>query len=86
WSSSSSTVASVDGSGLVTAVTPGAATITATAADGSGVNGSLALTILPTPVAAISVVSAGSLVVSGGAPVDFGTVFTTSSSTLAFTI
>ncbi len=48
WSSSATAVATVDQTGKVTAVTPGAATITAEA---SGIRGTLALAVLPPTVA-----------------------------------
>jgi hypothetical protein len=51
WSSGS-TVATVDGNGLVTGVEPGSATLTATV---EGQTGSAAITVLPVPVASVSV-------------------------------
>ena len=48
WTSSDATVASVNGSGLVTAVKPGSATITATA---DGVSGTAAITVTAAPTA-----------------------------------
>lgn len=45
WNSSDSTIASVDASGLVTAMGYGEATITATAKDGSGISGSQKVTV-----------------------------------------
>jgi hypothetical protein len=50
WSSNAPTVASVDANGVVSGVSPGQATITATT---DGVTGSVALTVLPIPVAAV---------------------------------
>ena len=50
WSSNNESVATVDDNGLVTAVSVGSATITATAADGSNVYGSCALTVTAKPV------------------------------------
>ena len=47
WTSSDEAIAEVDDSGLVTAVAAGTVTITATAYDGSGATGSIALTVLP---------------------------------------
>lgn len=47
WTSSDETIATVSSSGLVTAVKEGTATITATAADGSGKYGSCAVTVTP---------------------------------------
>lgn len=49
WSSSDNTVATVCTSGLVSAVKEGTATITATAADGSGVTGTFAVTVTKKP-------------------------------------
>ena len=49
WSTSNGDVASVDENGLVTAVAVGSATITATAADGSNVYGSCAITVNKAP-------------------------------------
>lgn len=45
WTSDNEEVATVDGSGLVTAVSEGTATITATANDGSGVAASCVVTV-----------------------------------------
>lgn len=47
WASDKTAIATVDASGLVTAVAEGTATITATAKDGSGKIGSCAVTITP---------------------------------------
>lgn len=47
WSSSDETVVSVDAKGQVTALAVGEATITATAADGSGVSASCHVTVIP---------------------------------------
>jgi trimeric autotransporter adhesin len=52
WSSSATEVARVDANGLVTAVAPGQATITATS---EGRSASSAVTIVPVPVAAVEV-------------------------------
>lgn len=53
WTSSSPTVASVDGSGgIVTGVAAGTASITATV---EGVAGSASITVIPTPVSAVSI-------------------------------
>ena len=46
WSSSDTTVATVDATGLVTGVSKGTATITATAKDGSGVKASTTITVV----------------------------------------
>ena len=50
WSSSAPAVASVDASGVVSGVAPGAATITATA---DGVSGTQPITVVPVPVSAV---------------------------------
>jgi len=47
WSSSNSGVARVDTSGIVTPITVGTTTITATATDGSGVSDSITVTVRP---------------------------------------
>ncbi len=47
WTTSDETIATVDGTGLVTAKSVGTATITATATDGSGQTASCAVTVLP---------------------------------------
>lgn len=49
WTSSNEAVAVVNGNGLVTAVSEGTATITATATDGSSVKGTLVITVYPLP-------------------------------------
>lgn len=54
WSSSNTNVATVNSSGLVTAKSVGTAVITATASDGSGTKGSVTITVLPIPVASVS--------------------------------
>ena len=46
WSSSDTSIATVDANGLVTGVAKGEATITATAKDGSGVKGSATITVV----------------------------------------
>ena len=46
WASSAPTVATVDGNGLVTAVAPGVATITATTTDGSNLSASCVVTVI----------------------------------------
>jgi len=46
WSTSDSSIATVNSSGVVTAVAPGTATITATAADGSGKKGSVKIYVI----------------------------------------
>ena len=45
WSTSNGSIATVNESGVVTAVAPGSATITATAHDGSGVTGTCSITV-----------------------------------------
>jgi uncharacterized protein YjdB len=52
WSSSNPSVATISGQGVVTALAPGAATITATS---EGVSGQAAVTVTPEPVASVSV-------------------------------
>jgi uncharacterized protein YjdB len=52
WSSSNSLVASVSGTGVVTAVSAGSATITATS---DGVSGTAAVTVKPVPVGTVTV-------------------------------
>lgn len=54
WSSSNSSIASVNASGLVTAVAAGSATITATAADGSGKSDTSAITVIAKALSSIS--------------------------------
>jgi len=49
WSTSAASVASVSTSGVVTAVAPGTATVTATAHDGSGIKGSVTVTVSRQP-------------------------------------
>lgn len=73
WSSSDDTIATVDSSGKVTGVKAGTATITATAADGSGVSGS----------ADITVTEAGTAPTITTLSLSNGTVGTTYSQTLA---
>ncbi|MGD8278947.1 MAG: Ig-like domain-containing protein, partial [Gemmatimonadota bacterium] len=53
WASSDATVATVNGSGLVTAVSTGGATVTATV---DGKSGQAVLSILPKPVASVSLI------------------------------
>ncbi|MBO5747403.1 MAG: Ig-like domain-containing protein, partial [Muribaculaceae bacterium] len=48
WSSSDESVATIDANGLVTAITVGEATITATTVDGSNLTASCKVTVLPT--------------------------------------
>lgn len=49
WTSNNEAAATVDENGLVTAVAVGGTTITATAADGSGVYGSCVVTVVARP-------------------------------------
>ena len=55
WATSNSNVATVSNSGLVTAVAPGIATITATTADGTNLSATCSLTIYPQVVLANSI-------------------------------
>lgn len=57
WSSSSNAIATVSASGLVTAITPGSASITATV---DGKSGSVSLMIVPPPVATVTVTAQAS--------------------------
>ena len=57
WSTSNATVASISDAGLVTAKSVGTATITATAADGSGVKDSCVVTVTNKPIANITLSS-----------------------------
>ena len=52
WTSSAAAIASVDNSGIVTGVAPGAATITATS---EGVTGTLGVTVIPVPVSTVTI-------------------------------
>ncbi len=61
WTSSNSTVATVS-DGVVTAVSPGTATITATS---EGKSGTSAITVIPVPVANVAVAPSATNVVSG---------------------
>ena len=63
WSSSNSSIASVNTSGLVTGVTAGSATITATS---EGKSGSATITVTPVPVASVTVSLASPSVVVRG--------------------
>jgi uncharacterized protein YjdB len=63
WSSSAASVASVDNAGIVTGVSPGAATITATA---DGVGGAVGITVIPVPVSAIFIDNRAPSVRQGG--------------------
>ncbi len=62
WSSSNSAVASVNGSGLVTGVVAGTATITATS---EGQSGAAAVTVTVTPVASVAVTPSPASVQAG---------------------
>ncbi len=55
WRTSDDTIATVDESGLVTAIAVGNATITALAADGSGIKAECMVTVNPTMVESISI-------------------------------
>jgi uncharacterized protein YjdB len=50
WSTSDANIATVNTSGLVTGVAAGTATITATANDGSGISGTIDITVEPTAI------------------------------------
>ena len=63
WSSSAAGVASVDNAGIVTGVSAGAATITATA---DGVSGTVGLTVVPVPVSAVFIDDRAPSVRQGG--------------------
>ncbi len=70
WSSSDPTLATVNARGLVTAkkvCAPGAVTVTATAADGSGVAGGIRLQILASPITPVTgvTISGGTALISG---------------------
>ncbi|MGQ0647330.1 MAG: beta strand repeat-containing protein [Gemmatimonadaceae bacterium] len=61
WATSASTVATVTSTGVVTGITPGAATISATV---DGVSGTAVVTVTPVPVASVTVSPAtGALIV-----------------------
>ena len=64
WNSSSSAIATVTSTGVVSGVTPGTVTITATI---DGVNGSGVVTVLAVPVASVGVTPASEQVVVGQA-------------------
>lgn len=65
WASGNSEVATIDGSGLLTAIAPGASTVTATS---GGKSGTAIVTVLPVPVASIVVAPLASpLAVAGSA-------------------
>jgi uncharacterized protein YjdB len=57
WSSSDTAVATVDETGIVTAVAVGTATITATATDGSGKSAAATVTVAESPIPVIPVTS-----------------------------
>ncbi len=54
WTTSSASIATVSSSGLVTAVGPGTATITATAADGSGKKDTATITVVAKAISGLS--------------------------------
>lgn len=63
WTSSAASVASVDNAGIVTGVTAGTATITATS---EGVSGTVGLTVVPVPVSAVFIDTRAPSVRQGG--------------------
>src|SRR6218665_1617373 len=65
WSSSDETKATVNADGLVSGLTTGAVTITATAKDGSGVTGAIELTVTPKKVTSITITPLSPRVVVG---------------------
>jgi uncharacterized protein YjdB len=62
WTTSSSAVATVSSSGVVTAVAPGDATITATS---EGKSGNASITVIPVPVGSVTVTPATKSLVAG---------------------
>ncbi|HEX6040992.1 MAG TPA: Ig-like domain-containing protein [Longimicrobium sp.] len=64
WTSSNTSIATVDGTGLVRGVTVGSATITA-AENASGKSGTLTVTVTPAPVASVTVTVPQARVKSG---------------------
>ena len=64
WASSSTTIATVSASGLVTGKAAGTATITATS---EGKSGTASITVTPVPVAAVTVSPASQTIQTGGA-------------------
>src|SRR5438094_367048 len=96
WSSSNTSVATVSNSGLVSGVTPGSATITATS---EGKSGTSTITVTPVPVASVEVTPATPSVQAGqtvqltatpkdanGAPLSGRTVTWSSSNTAVATV
>src|SRR6218665_2247380 len=65
WSSSDPSKAAVDANGLVTGLTEGRATVTAAAKDGSGVTGTVELTVTLKKVTSIAVTSSSTAVAAG---------------------
>ena len=66
WSSSNTSVATVDGNGNIIAVAMGETDITVTANDGSGVSATCKVTVVPTPVESVSVTANGSTTLKPG--------------------
>src|SRR5207253_629323 len=96
WSSSNTAVATVSNSGVVSGVTPGSATITATS---EGKSGTSAITVTPVPVASVDVTPPSASVQAGqtvqltatpkdanGAPLSGRTVTWSSSNTAVATV
>jgi len=73
WSSSDATVATVDQTGVVTAIGPGSATVTATAQDGSGKTGTATITVTAPVVPVASPANSTVVVGSTLAPTTGGT-------------
>jgi len=71
WSSSNPTVASVSNIGAITALTPGTTTIVATS---EGQSGSAVLTVLPVPVAVVTVALAQATLTAGSSTVAIATL------------
>jgi uncharacterized protein YjdB len=66
WSSGTPAVATVDSTGLVTAVGNGTTTITATAADGSGLTGTLSVTVAISATGIVVTSASGTTITTNG--------------------